>query len=390
MSGGFYNTFKRSSAAPARYPTPACAGSSPDWKCPTAGGPLRCALLSWSPSHFPLYPGRHPARIIPDLLARHFALADPCRGIPRVDTIGCRFAAQNAAHGDDRVAGQVRAGAHDGEGAHPASLIEGDGHTHEAEAGIFVVVVAGEQIRSLRDANVVADGHADEVVDPRAFADPGVLADAQMPGVLDVYPRLDNHPRADARAEQAKQCSLGSRDRQQPSRKQRGIADVPEQAHDKATPWGVAPVVVVRQIDCHRDSPTIDLPAHHCQPTSSSRWPATPPEPACAEIARSTAHASAWPYQRPFRAGAPIRESCLPDWHARRRRKIGHSQPLRFGWPSPSYDPRRREQAGRRRAPSRTYSARSALRALASAIRGAHRARSNSGLGDRAVGTAGS
>jgi hypothetical protein len=52
------------------------------------------------------------------------------------------------------------------------------------------IVIAGEEIRTLADANVRPDRHATVVINPGAFPQPHVVTDFKKPWVLYAYPRF--------------------------------------------------------------------------------------------------------------------------------------------------------------------------------------------------------
>ena len=120
-------------------------------------------------------------------------------------------AAPHDAGADHAHAGEHAAGADHGFGRHPHAVLEGDRLAEEAEQRVVPVVVAGEQVGALADANVRTDRHRGVIVDPHAFAEPDVVADLQKPRILDGDARLDHQAVADAGAKGAQHSRLPAR-----------------------------------------------------------------------------------------------------------------------------------------------------------------------------------
>jgi hypothetical protein len=57
-----------------------------------------------------------------------------------------------------------------------------DGAKAEVEAGLAPVVVAGAEVNSLGEANVVFDDNGGKIVDPKIFPQPAMVPNSQPPG----------------------------------------------------------------------------------------------------------------------------------------------------------------------------------------------------------------
>lgn len=93
--------------------------------------------------------------------------------------------------------------------ANPYAFLEGDGLDDEVKGGFFVVVVAGHEDGTLGEAAVGADLDFALVFDPDGFADPGMVADLEVPWELDddavleddTFPNLGSEEAEDGFAE---------------------------------------------------------------------------------------------------------------------------------------------------------------------------------------------
>ena len=94
-------------------------------------------------------------------------------------------------------------------GADPDAVFQHDGLHNEIERWLFVVVVAREQEGALGDADVRADGHLLEVVDPHMLAEPAVVADRELPGEFDLHRGFDHHAAAHSGSEAAQPPDFG-------------------------------------------------------------------------------------------------------------------------------------------------------------------------------------
>ena len=61
-------------------------------------------------------------------------------------------------------------------------------------------MIAGAKISALRNADMRLEVNGSQIVDPHALADPAVVPDGKVPGVLDGNSGLDHHATADPRA----------------------------------------------------------------------------------------------------------------------------------------------------------------------------------------------
>ncbi len=73
-----------------------------------------------------------------------------------------------------------------------------------------MIMAAGAEIRTLRDAYVVFNDNIVQVVDPHLLANPAIISNRQPPGILDSDMGLDDHAFADRGTEPAQQRRLES------------------------------------------------------------------------------------------------------------------------------------------------------------------------------------
>ena len=66
-------------------------------------------------------------------------------------------------------------------------------------------MIAGAEVGALGDADIVAELHRGEVVDPGVLANPAVVGHNQMPGILDGDAGLDDDAFADSRTKESQQ-----------------------------------------------------------------------------------------------------------------------------------------------------------------------------------------
>lgn len=126
-----------------------------------------------------------------------------CGGIALVDGPLVEVARRNAAEGQDAVGAAGDAGSNGGFGPNPNPIFQGDCACDEVKRGFLVVVIAAEQQRALRNANMIADAHLGEVVNPNLFADPHVASYGELPRIFDGDPRLDDDALSDFGSEEA-------------------------------------------------------------------------------------------------------------------------------------------------------------------------------------------
>jgi hypothetical protein len=72
----------------------------------------------------------------------------------------------------------------------------------------------------LRDAAIGTNAHVIQIVDPCIFPNPGVITNAQLPGVFDAHMRLYDNAVSHASAEAAKQPNLKTAQRKCTFKKQ--------------------------------------------------------------------------------------------------------------------------------------------------------------------------
>jgi hypothetical protein len=116
----------------------------------------------------------------------------------------------DASGGSDGTVSEHGTGGEDREGAGPGAIVAGWGRSSGQSQGRSSWIT-GTEIRALREAAVVADADGGERVNPDALADPAVIADDEVPGVLHVDVVTDDDALTDARAEEAEKSDAESR-----------------------------------------------------------------------------------------------------------------------------------------------------------------------------------
>lgn len=71
-------------------------------------------------------------------------------------------------------------------GPHPDTILDHNRSYNEIESLFRVIVVTGAEIGPLGDTDIAADTDFVQRVEQDAFADPGVVADFEVPGIFDV------------------------------------------------------------------------------------------------------------------------------------------------------------------------------------------------------------
>lgn len=99
-----------------------------------------------------------------------------------------------------------------------------------------MIVTPGAQVNQLRNADVIADFHFNEVVDPRLLANPTMIADRKPPRKLDSNMRFNDNAATDACAKQSQQFHFKSAKRKPAPLQECDAAKVPQRAHREASP----------------------------------------------------------------------------------------------------------------------------------------------------------
>lgn len=124
--------------------------------------------------------------------------------------------------------------------ADPGSIFDDNGFHHERHDGIGPVVVAGAEIGSLGNTDIGADGDGNEIVDPGTLAEPDMIANGELPRILDVDAGFDDEAVADGGAEAAEDAGFEAVGDEEGVEEGEGFDDEPE----SAVPEWLAGVVV--------------------------------------------------------------------------------------------------------------------------------------------------
>jgi len=111
-------------------------------------------------------------------------------------------------------------------------------------------VIARAQKSPLRDAALLAYLNGLEIQDEYLFTDPGVIADCQLPGKVDVHARFDNDSFSDARAEATQHDSFNRVGNGQRREKQQAFAQIPNRLDPKWSP-AIQPFARIKKIITH-------------------------------------------------------------------------------------------------------------------------------------------
>src|ERR1035438_2076950 len=115
---------------------------------------------------------------------------------------------------------------------------------HQSKVWITPVMIAGAEVGALRDADIIAELHGGEIIDPTVLANPAIVAYFKMPRVLDRDSRFNDHSIANSGTKKAQEGYAPGRSHpgnpvQRQSDKQPSYAP-----HNRAS-W-VVPGVVIR------------------------------------------------------------------------------------------------------------------------------------------------
>src|SRR5665213_2141290 len=75
----------------------------------------------------------------------------------------------------------------DGKRPKPNAILQNNRSGDQVERRFFIVMAARKKGNTLRDANIIADGHRDKAVDPNILANPHLIANGKPPGIFDIY-----------------------------------------------------------------------------------------------------------------------------------------------------------------------------------------------------------
>lgn len=112
---------------------------------------------------------------------------------------------KDGTRGEDRVDPDFSPGRNQGTGRDPGPIAHRDRREPKIELFRTVIVVAREQIRALRDRDVTTDVDLTWIVQPGAFADPGMVPDREKPWILDPDSRLEDDSFFDPAAKELQQ-----------------------------------------------------------------------------------------------------------------------------------------------------------------------------------------
>ena len=138
-----------------------------------------------------------------------------------------------------------------GAGADPGTIFDNDRLDDQTEGRVGPVVVASTEVDALGNTAVAADTDWREGVEPGALPNPAMVADFEVPGVLDIDRRLKHHTLADFGAEEAEGEGFEARGGVEGVLEEEGVGEVPEEAGYKAAAWIVPTIVECREIDLH-------------------------------------------------------------------------------------------------------------------------------------------
>ena len=99
------------------------------------------------------------------------------------DHIGRHVLEDGAARADHGIAMYGDAGCDEDVGGDPGAVLDDDGFAADGKFGQGRVVIAGAQIASLGDHGMLADLDVGQAIKDYVIADPGIVADADFPGI---------------------------------------------------------------------------------------------------------------------------------------------------------------------------------------------------------------